>query len=69
MSIERPPRSESFDGEADDGEALREEHAPRRDAQQDQIRGALVGLEDLVGHALEYAGDVGVREDDATLAG
>ena len=51
------------------GDALGERHAAAGDAQQDQVLGALVALEDLVGDAGQGPVDVAFVEDDAATAG
>ena len=47
------------------GQPVRERHAAGRDAEQDEVVGALGALEDLVGDAGEGPADVGGLEDPA----
>jgi hypothetical protein len=51
------------------GDPLGQRIAAARDAEQDEVRAAPVGLEDLVGDARQGAVDVGCREDDARGGG
>ena len=64
--VERPARDgRALDGGDALGDPLGERHAARRDAEQDEVVGALVALEDLVGDAAQCAGDVARVEDGA----
>ena len=49
------------------GDPLRQRHPAARDAEQDEVVGALVALEDLVGDAGQGPGDVAVVEDRAAV--
>ena len=51
------------------GEPAGQRDAAGRDAEQDEVVGALVALEDLVGDAGQRPGDVGAVEDDAARVG
>ena len=50
------------------GDALGEREPARGDSQQDQVAGALVALDDLVGDAGDRTADISLVEDD-TCAG
>ena len=68
--VERPARhGGALDGGDPLGDPLGERDAARRDAEQDEVVGALVALEDLVGDAAQGPGDVARVEDGAVGAG
>jgi hypothetical protein len=52
-----------LDAGEDAVEPLRQDRTAGRDAEQDEVRGSVVGLEELVGDACQRTRDVGLLQD------